>query len=191
MSHLNNPLAPGDPIFHPKYGFGTIHGLTRRDRTHPLEEPAIADSAPDQCESYYDIVLQEGGTLLVPISRADSVGLRRLSSGVEAVTTGLCSPAESLPANFRERAAELRTRELLPQPAALVHSVRDVLAHSRVRTLSTAEKTWLDKSCRRLCTEAALVDGVPLFQARATILEVVARIGHSGGGSAGATVEGE
>jgi len=160
MSHLSDPLVPGDPVFHPKYGFGTVHSLTRRDRIHPIQEPTTADAASDRTEDYYDILLEEGGTLLVPVSRAASVGLRRLTSGLEAVKAGLCSPAQSL-------------REQLAEPAALVHSVRDVLAQSRSRTLSAGEKAWLGTACQRLSTEAALVDHIPRFQAQAAILEVV------------------
>jgi RNA polymerase-interacting CarD/CdnL/TRCF family regulator len=173
MSHLSDPLVPGDPVFHPKYGFGTVHSLTRRDRIHPIQEPTTADAASDRTEDYYDILLEEGGTLLVPVSRAASVGLRRLTSGLEAVKAGLCSPAQSLPTSSRERAAVLRLREQLAEPAALVHSVRDVLAQSRSRTLSAGEKAWLGTACQRLSTEAALVDHIPRFQAQAAILEVV------------------
>ena len=169
----DHPLLPGEPIFHPKFGFGTVHSLTRRDRIHPIHEPISPEAEPDRTEDYYDIHLAEGGTLLVPVSRAERVGLRRLTDGIEAVKAGLCSPAQSLPANFRERAAVLRIREQLAEPAALAHSVRDMLAQSRGRALSTGEKTWLDKSCQRLSTEAALVDRIPMFQARAAILEVV------------------
>jgi RNA polymerase-interacting CarD/CdnL/TRCF family regulator len=173
MSPCHDCLVPSDPIFHPKYGFGTVHGLTRRDRVHPTHEPTSAEADSDGTEDYYDIRLAEGGTLLVPISRAESVGLRRLSCGIEAVKAGLYSPAQSLPANYRERAAVLRMREQLPDPATLSYSVRDVLAQGRSRALSAGEKTWLDKSCQRLSTEAALVDHIPMFQARAAILEVV------------------
>ncbi len=166
-------LMPGDEVFHPKFGFGTIHSLMRRDRIHPIQETTCTEAASDRTEDYYDIHLAEGGTLLVPVGRAESAGLRRLTGGVEAVKEGLCSPAEGLPANFRERAAVLRAREQGGGPGALAHSVRDMLAQSRGRTLSMGEKTWLDKSCQRLSTEAALVDRVPMFQARAAILEVV------------------
>ncbi len=173
MSHLSDPLEAGDAVFHPKYGFGTVNSLTRRDRVNPIHEPTLADAASDRTEDYYDIRLEEGGTLLVPVSRAESVGLRRLISGIEAVKAGLCSPAQSLPTGFRERAAVLRSREQLDEPGALAHSVRDMLAQSRSRTLSAGEKTWLDKSCQRLSTEAGLVDHIPMFEARAAILEVV------------------
>jgi RNA polymerase-interacting CarD/CdnL/TRCF family regulator len=173
MSPCNNPLQPGDPIFHPKYGCGTVHGLTRRDRVHPTQEHVPAEAESDGGEDYYDIQLAQGGTLLVPVSRAESVGLRLLTDGVEAVKRGLRSPAQTLPTTFRARAAALRLREQLAEPAALTHSVRDMLAQGRDRTLSNGEKTWLDKSCQRLSTEAALVDHISMFEARAAIWAVM------------------
>src|SRR5512142_3317897 len=124
MSFRNNVLAAGDPIFHPKFGFGTVHSLTRRDRVHPIHEPTLAEADSDCTEDYYDIHLAEGGTLLLPVRQAERVGLRRLTIGVDEVKASLYSQAESLPAEFRQRAAVLRMRELLPEPGALARSVR-------------------------------------------------------------------
>jgi RNA polymerase-interacting CarD/CdnL/TRCF family regulator len=169
-------LLAGDEIFHPKYGFGTVHSLLRRDRIDPIHQNASAAPESDHTEDYYEIYLAAGGTLMVPVGRAEGAGLRRLSGSMELVTAGLCSPADSLPANFRERAAALRLREQGDGPAALIHSVRDMLAQSRGRALSRGEQIWLDKSCQRLSTEAALVDRIPMFQARAAILEVVSTL---------------
>jgi RNA polymerase-interacting CarD/CdnL/TRCF family regulator len=173
----NKPLEPGDAVFHPKHGFGTVHSLTRRDRNHPIQEPSTADAASDRTEDYYDIHLVEGGTLLVPVSRAESVGLRRLTNGIEAVRASLRSPAQSLPDNQRERAAVLRSRELLAEPEALAHSVRDMLAQSQGRTLSPGEQTWLDKACQRLSVEVALVDHISVTEARAAVWEAVGQTG--------------
>ena len=166
-------LLAGDEIYHPKYGFGTVHSLVRRDRIDPIHKTASALAESDHTEDYYEIYLAAGGTLMVPVGRAEGAGLRRLTGGMELVTAGLCSPADSLPANFRERAAVLRVREQGDGPEALIHSVRDMLAQSRGRALSRGEQIWLDKCCQRLSTEAALVDRIPMFQARAAILEVV------------------
>jgi RNA polymerase-interacting CarD/CdnL/TRCF family regulator len=177
----NSRLEPGDPVFHPRYGFGTVNTLTRRDRVHPIHEPTVADANSDRTEDYYDIQLVEGGTLLVPVSRADSVGLRRLSNGIDAVRACLCTPAQTLPTNPRERAAVLRTRELLFEPEALAYSVRDMLAQSHGRPLSAGEQTWLDKACHRLSAEVALVDHISLAQARAAVWEAVSQFGTSGG----------
>jgi RNA polymerase-interacting CarD/CdnL/TRCF family regulator len=177
MSTSNHRLGPGDAVFHPKYGFGTVHSLTRRDRVHPIHEPTAADANSERTEDYYDIALVEGGTLLVPVSRADSVGLRRLSNGIAAVTASLSSPAQDLPANPRERAAVLRMREQLAEPEALAHSVRDMLAQSNGRNLSAGEQTWLDKACQRLSAEVALVDHISVSAAKSAIWEVVAQLG--------------
>jgi hypothetical protein len=35
-------LAQGDLIFHPRHGFGTISGLTRRDPLHPIQDVVAA-----------------------------------------------------------------------------------------------------------------------------------------------------
>ena len=140
MSPSSSALVVGDPVYHPKYGFGSVHSLTRRDRLQPVHERNSAGVEPEHTEEYYDIHLAEGGTLLVPVGRAESVGLRLLTSGVEAVKAGLRTLPQGLPANFRERAAELRIREGLAQPAGLATSVRDMLAYGRGRTLIGGRK---------------------------------------------------
>lgn len=169
----NYLLEPGDAVFHPKYGFGTIRSLTRRDRLHPLRDTTIAETNSNQTEDYYDITLMEGGTLLVPVGQAASVGLRRLSNGIAEVRDSLSSPAQSLPANPRERAAVLRVREQLPEPDALARTIRDMLAQSQGRTLSATEQNWLDKACQRLSAEVALVDHISVSAAKSAVLEVI------------------
>jgi len=165
-------LSPGDQIFHPKHGFGTISRLTRRDPLHPIQDEA-SGSVSDQAEDYYDIQLMSGGTLLVPVGRAERVGLRPLTNGVDAVTICLHSPARSLPGDARQRSFELRERGQNGEPTALAASVRDMLAQSRGRSLTASEKAWLDKSFERLTTEAALVDRISRSEAHAAIWEAV------------------
>jgi len=168
-------LAQGDLIFHPRHGFGTISGLTRRDPLHPIQEGA-SEGMSDQTQAYYDIQLMGGGTLLVPVGREARVGLRLLTNGVEAITICLHLPAQSLPADARKRAAELLARGQNDEPTALAASVRDMVAQSRGRTLTANEQAWLDKSCERLSIEAALVDRVSRSQAYAAIREAVNRL---------------
>jgi RNA polymerase-interacting CarD/CdnL/TRCF family regulator len=165
-------LGPGDLIFHPRHGFGTISGMTRRDPLNPIQDGA-SDGVSDDTQAYYDIQLMDGGTLLVPVSREARVGLRLLTNGVDAITLCLHSSAQSLPADSRKRAAELWARGQVGEPTALAASVRDMLAQSHGRTLTASEKAWLDKSCERLSTEAALVDRISRSQAHAAIWEAV------------------
>jgi RNA polymerase-interacting CarD/CdnL/TRCF family regulator len=169
-------FGPGDLIFHPSHGFGTVSGLTRRDPLHPIRDLAVVEGAEDPAEDYYDIQLMDGGTLLVPVSRAERVGLRLLTNGVAAITICLRSPAESLPADARQRAFELRTRGQLGGPTALAAAVRDMVVQSRGRALTASQKAWLEKSCERLITEAALVDGISRSQAYAAIWEAVSQL---------------
>jgi RNA polymerase-interacting CarD/CdnL/TRCF family regulator len=177
MPSSKDMLRPGDPIFHPMHGFGTVHGLTRRDPAYPIRDVVAGEATSGQEEDYYDIQLQGNGTLLVPVSRAESVGLRLLTNGVETITTRLHAPAQSLPEDSRERAAVLRARGRSLDPTALADSVRDMLAQSRGRNLSPTEKTWLDNSCERLSTEAALVDGIARSEAREAIRNAVDQLG--------------
>ncbi len=165
-------LGPGDLIFHPRFGFGAISGLTRRDPRHPIQDGADA-GASDQAQDYYDIQLKDGGALLVPVSRAEGVGLRLLTNGVEAITLCLRSPAQSLPEDARKRAAELWTRSQNGEPTALAAAVRDMVTQSRGRVLRDSEKAWLDKSCASLSTEAALVDRISRSQAHTAIWETL------------------
>ena len=165
-------LGPGDLIYHPRHGFGTISGLTRRDPLHPIRD-GVSEGVSDQAQAYYDIQLMDGGTLLVPVSRAERVGLRLLTNGVDAITICLHSPAQSLPADARKRAAELWARGQIGEPTALAASVRDMVVQSRGRAHTASEKAWLDKSCERLSIEAALVDRISRSQAHAAILETV------------------
>jgi RNA polymerase-interacting CarD/CdnL/TRCF family regulator len=169
-------FGPGDLIFHPTQGFGTMSGLTRRDPLHPIQNVVASEGVPDQAEDYYDIQLMDGGTLLVPVSRAERVGLRLLTNGVDAITICLHAPAQGLPGDARKRAAELSARGQIGEPTAVAAAVRDMLAQSRGRTHTASEKAWLDKSCERLITEAALVDHISKSQARAMIWEVVNRL---------------
>ena len=172
MPSFANALRPGDAIFHPKHGFGAVQALTRRDPAHPLQEVVTSQEAQD----YYEVQLSDGGTLLVPVHRAESVGLRLLTNGVAAILTAFHSPTGSLPEDHRARAMTLRARAQSAEPSALADSVRDLLAQSRGRALSASEKAWLDKSCERLSIEAALVDRIPRSQARAAIWEAVNQV---------------
>lgn len=168
-------FGAGDAVFHPRHGFGAISGLTRRDPRHPIQDGADA-GASDQAQDYYDIQLKDGGALLVPVSRAERIGLRLLTNGVEAITICLRSPAQSLPTDARKRAAELGARSQLHEPTALAAAVRDMVAQSRGRVLRDSEKAWLEKSCASLSTEAALVDRISRSQAYTAIWETLNQI---------------
>ncbi len=169
-------FSPGDLIFHPRNGCGTVRSLTRRDPFHPGQDGEAGEAVQDQRQDYYDILLLDGGTMYVPVSRSERLGLRLLTNGIDVIKVGMHSPPRSLPRDGRERAAELQTRSQMAEPTALVAAVRDMAAQSRGRTLSASEATWLRKSCERLSIEAALVDGISRSQAYDAIWEMVQQL---------------
>ncbi len=173
MSGHNHDFMPGDLIFHPKYGFGTIQSLACQECIRFDRKPLAGNPQAELTEEFYEILLAAGGKLLVPVSRAQSVGLRHLYYGIELFRTELCSPAASLPADVRERAAVLRTYEQKHEPGALAHAVRDLLAHGRRCALSAGDNKWLDKSCQQISTEVALVDCISIFEAKNAVNAVV------------------
>lgn len=166
-----------DLIFHPRNGCGTIRSLTRRVPFPPTQNGEAGEAAQGQAQDYYDVLLLDGGTMYVPVNRAESLGLRLLTNGIDVIRACLHSPPRSLPRDGRERAAELLRRSQMAEPTALVATVRDLVVQSRGRALSASETAWLRKSCERLSIEAALVDGIPRAQAYDAIWETVKLLG--------------
>jgi RNA polymerase-interacting CarD/CdnL/TRCF family regulator len=153
-------IEVGDQVFHPTYGFGTVERLTTRDEA-------------GQSKDYYGVRLSEGGILSVPVTRAESLGLRRVVNGLQIIVRCLRSPAKALPDNDRERVLGLKACWQSPQPMAVAEGVRDLLARSRTHNLTPADKKWLVNACERLSGEAARVDAIELGAARTVILEEV------------------
>jgi len=149
-------LQAGERVFHPMYGFGVIEGLVTRDQV----------SETTEC---YTIRLSAGGVLTVPVSRAESLGLRPITNSLSSILNCLRSPAQPLPDNDRQRFVELQVRWRTPQPTALAQAVRDLWSRGRTRSLTPADKRWLANACDTLSIEAALVDSIDKERAHATI----------------------
>jgi RNA polymerase-interacting CarD/CdnL/TRCF family regulator len=161
-------LGSGDPVYHPKYGFGVIRGIRDHDIGHLVQE-----SASGAAESYYEVDMAVGGSLFVPVGRAEMVGLRRLSNSLEAIFKCFRAASSALPEDSRERMADLRRCEQSREPQALREAVRDLVAIRRNCALTNPEKKWLDQACRRLSVEAAIVEGISESAAYAAILAAV------------------
>jgi len=153
-----NLLQAGDRVYHPMYGFGVVESLTARDQAN-----------------YYGIRLSDGTVLSVPVTRAETLGLRPVVNGLASIVAGLRSTARPLPDDDRQRAIELKARWQAPQPAALTQAVRDLLSRSRTSHLTPADKKWLTNACERLSTEAAWVDAIDLREARTAIQQEIER----------------
>lgn len=167
-TELSEQLQPGEPVYHPKYGFGVVRGI-RDAGMGRLVEP----NASGVIEAYYEIDITGEGTLFVPIGRAALVGLRRLTNGLAAICECLASDAAALPADTKPRLAGLKQSEQAREARALPEAVRDLVAVRRGGTLSNPERKWLDQACRRLSAEAAIVDRIAESEAYAAIVAAV------------------
>jgi len=154
-------LQPGDRISHPMYGLGVVEGMTTLDQA-------------GQATDFYRVRLSRGSMLTVPVDRAQALGLRLVVNGLAITVACLRDSMRPLPDNDRERVVQLQACWQAPQPAALAGAVRDLMGRSRTRRLTPGDKRWLASACERLSAEAALVDAIDLFQARAAIQQEVA-----------------
>lgn len=149
-------LQPGDRVSHPSYGFGVIEGTQTFDQ----------DGRPTE---FYTVRISHGGTLTVPVDRAEALGLRVISNSLKVIAASLRGDAAALPDNDRERMVMLKSRWHDQQPGVLAQTVRDLLARGRTRRLTPADKRWLAEAVERLSSEVSLVDEIDLAQARAAV----------------------
>ncbi|PYE51185.1 CarD family transcriptional regulator [Deinococcus yavapaiensis] len=86
-------LAPGDAIVYPKHGAGFVRGRTQR-------------TALGQTQEYYDIELRSTGMqVLVPVAKAQALGLRRVTpeARIPELLNLLGEPDLDLPSSFPQR----------------------------------------------------------------------------------------
>ncbi len=174
---LGEQLRVGEPVYHPKYGFGVVRGVRAEGMGH-----LVAQSANGVTETYYEIDITGEGTLFVPTDRAEMVGLRRLSNGLAAIIECLATDGEALAEDSRQRLAGLRQSEQAREANALPEAIRNLVAIRRGTALSNPERKWLEHACRRLSSEVALVDHISETEAYAAIVAAVQAASSPGAG---------
>jgi len=153
-------LQSGDRISHPMYGLGQVEGVTTFDQG-------------GRATDFYNVRLTKGGLLTVPVDRAEGLGLRLIVNSLATVVACLRTAAHPLSDNDRERVVELKACWHAPHAAAVTEAVRDLMGRGRTHRLTPNDKRWLTNACERLSAEAATVDAIDLFQARAAIQKEV------------------
>ena len=153
-------LQSGDRISHPMYGLGMVEGVTTFNQD-------------GRATDFYNVRLSRGDMLTVPVDRAEGLGLRRIVNSLATVVACLRTPAHPLSDNDRERVDELKACWHAPQAAAVTEAVRDLMGRSHTHKLTPNDKRWLANACERLSAEAATVDAIDLFRARAAIQQEI------------------
>jgi CarD family transcriptional regulator len=153
----------GSKVVHPNYGAGIVVGI---------EEKSIGQASL----SYYIIALPSM-QLMVPVHRAEALGLRLigLPANLRAALRGCCELAGEIPNtqdHFARRAAldERLKSGSFERVAAVVRHL--YLAHAQ-RPLSAADHQLLDRGMEILASEFALASGQEMTQAKEEIVQLL------------------
>jgi CarD family transcriptional regulator len=154
----------GDKVIHPAYGAGKIKGIN---------EKQVSDQA---CTYYIIELLNQAGTLMVPVSRAGELGLRLPVEEPERVLTVLTSEPVSLSNDHRER-QELISLDLRSGDVRKIsEAVRDLAYRDRELKLTEADVKLYRRAQDFLVGELALSQDVDVETARDQVSSVLAAL---------------
>lgn len=153
----------GDKVVHPGYGPGVITGIERRQM---VTEP----------KRYYVInMLAGGGTLMTPVAKADTVGLRPAigEKAVKRLLRSLTEEPGTLANDFRER--QFQVEELLKEGDVFTTAqvLRDLAWHDQVHGLTKRDLQLMQRAEELLAGEVALVEGIEIKEAVDRVHDIV------------------
>lgn len=151
----------GDPVVHPVRGAGVVVCVEERQWRGTNDK-------------YYRIKLlgQPASSLMVPISVAKTIGLRRAipQSELDRVWQVLCADPEALPADHRERYELLESKLYAGDVLQIAEAVRDMAWRQRREgSLTTRGKRIYKEGMMLLAGEVAATQGMALHDAEAQI----------------------
>jgi len=151
----------GDAIVHPVRGAGVVERIEER-QWH------------GSTGKYYRIKLlgQPGTSLMVPVSAAETIGLRRAMSRskLKRVWTMLRADAKPLPADHKARYELLNGRLRAGDVFQIAEAVRDMAwRQEREGSLTTQGKRIYEQAMRTLSGEIAAAQGMDMADAEAQV----------------------
>jgi CarD family transcriptional regulator len=144
----------GDKVVYPNQGVGTIENISTR-------------SFGTAFERFYLLRFACSMTVLVPLSNAANIGLRRITKDREIsrilsyLATGSCSTNADWKVRFKENSEKMQSGDLL-KAAEVFKSL--VQLHID-KPLSFREKKMLDRARHMLVSEISIARGVPEIHA--------------------------
>jgi CarD family transcriptional regulator len=154
-------FSVGDKVIHPSYGAGTVLDIN---------DKRIAE---EECAYYVIELLGQAGTLMVPVSRADELGLRSPVERADHVLTVLASKPDQLSNDHRERqeliGIDIRSGDVL----RISEAVRDLAYRERADKLTEADLKLYRRAQDFLAGELALCQDVDVDTAREQVTSVL------------------
>jgi CarD family transcriptional regulator len=156
----------GDKVVYPNQGVGTIENISTR-------------SFGTAFERFYLLRFACSMTVLVPLSNAANIGLRRITKDREIsrilsyLATGSCSTNADWKVRFKENSEKMQSGDLL-KAAEVFKSL--VQLHID-KPLSFREKKMLDRARHMLVSEISIARGVPEIHAIGLMQRALAKSG--------------
>jgi CarD family transcriptional regulator len=156
-----NVFNVGDKVIHPAYGAGTIS---------EIDEKLVGE----QPSTYYIIeLIATAGTLMVPVSRADQVGLRSPVDQPDHLLNVLTSQPATLSNDHRQRQGLISTEIRSGDVVKICEIVRDLAFRDREDKLTEADLRLYRQAQDFLVGELAVSQDVDLETARFQITSVL------------------
>lgn len=148
-AHKTTQFIIGDPVVYPQQGLGVIRSV--KERVHN-----------DQKVKYYEIYMEsQAMTILIPVDRAQELGLRNIVSKKEALDAiaNISSKAEPCPSDWKTRYQ--RNQELINKGTigAIAKVVQTLYHRSKVKELPIQERKLYENALELLINESSYATG--------------------------------
>jgi CarD family transcriptional regulator len=158
----------GDKVVYPNQGVGTIENISTR-------------SFGAAFERFYLLRFGCSMTVLVPLSNAANIGLRRVTKDREIsrilsyLSIGWCSFNPDWKVRFKENSDKMQSGDLLKAAEVL----KSLLQLHNDKPLSFREKKMLDRARHMLVSEISIARGVPEIHAAVLMQRALSKTGLS------------
>lgn len=139
----------GDPVVYPQQGLGVVKAI--RERVHN-----------DQVVKYYEIYMEsQQMTILIPLNKAQEMGLRNIVSKKEALEaiSNISSKAEPCPSDWKARYQ--RNQDLINKGTigAIAKVVQTLYHRSKIKELPIQERKLYENALELLINESSYATG--------------------------------
>jgi CarD family transcriptional regulator len=155
----------GEKVVYPNQGVGTIENISLR-------------CFGSQAQQFYLLrLLYSSMTVMVPVSQAGEIGLRRVTRNGELarvlsfLSTGVCRSSRDWKNRFKENSDKMRSGGLLEMAEVL----KGLLVIQQEKPLSFREKKMLDRARHMLVSELSISRGLPPEEAAALLDQALAK----------------
>ena len=151
----------GDPIVHPSHGAG---------RLLSIQTWAVGGVE----RNYYNIeLINEHGTLMIPVEQAEEAGLRLAISGEDAIRKVLRKAPQELPGDHRKRQSDISDKIHSGKAVKVAEALRDLAYRERIDGLTERDSKLKSEAEDLLIGELTLMAHHDRDSAATRLYEIV------------------